>query len=142
MFRTSLLAIAVCLLPAMAQAATLPSPDGEGDYPQRTTHRYWVVVDPAGVNCRWSEDAPKSWYAPDASFPQMDVENWQVVKQFQRNQALLANLAPAGFAMLGDDNSKPWLKVSLGTNESICLVRANSKFIRPYEKTDARPATR
>lgn len=134
MFRISLVAIAVCLVPAVAQAAALPNPDGEGDYPQRTNQRYWVVVDPAGVSCRWSEDAPQNWYDPDAKFPQMDVENWQVVKQFQRNQALLSNLAPAGFAMLADDNGKPWLKVSLGTNEKICLVRANSKFIRPYQK--------
>jgi hypothetical protein len=138
MLRQSLIAILFAFTPTVVAAVTLPQPNQAGDYPARTSHRYWVVVDrdPNGINCRWSETMPANWYDPSVQFPQLDIENWQVVKQYKRNQVLLANTAPAGFAMIADAQGKPWLKVTIGPNEQICLVRANAQFIQPYEKTN------
>ncbi len=133
--RTIFVLVFVFCLVQPAQAATeLPSTNPAGDY-NRTSHRYWVVVDPdpKGVNCRWSASAPQEWYRPDAQF-ETNFGKWDVVHRYERNQALLANITPAGFALINDSNNKPWLKVSLGNNDQICLVRANAKYIRPYEK--------
>jgi hypothetical protein len=118
----------------MSVSTALPQPDPNGDY-SRTGHRHWVVVDPdpEGVAGRWSSDAPTDWYSPSAKFTSKDFASWQVVRRFKRNQSLLANPTPAGFVLMADQNGKPWLKVSLGENEQICLVRANVKHIRPYE---------
>jgi hypothetical protein len=131
-----LLSLALNSLPAIAQAVELPQPNATGDYSRRTGHRYWVVVDPdpEGLNCRWSTAMPKNWYDPSAAFPAMDIQNWPVVKRFKRNQALLANTIPAGFAVVLDETDKPWLKVNLGAETNICLVRANAQFIRPYDR--------
>jgi len=117
---------------AFAQTSRLPQPDTNGDYP-RTSHQTWVVVDsdPNGLNCRWSSRMPANWYAPDAQFPRMNVVNWPVVQRFGRGTTLTANISPAGFAMLRDERGLPWLKVSLGNGDQICLVRANRRFVRP-----------
>ncbi|GAB4386813.1 MAG: hypothetical protein Kow00121_54180 [Elainellaceae cyanobacterium] len=106
--------------------------DPNGDY-GRTDHQVWQVVDsdPNGLNCRWSASMPTDWYSPDAQFPNQNFGQWQVVRQFPEGTTLTANLAPAGFALLYDDQQKPWLKVSIGENEQICLVRANAAYVRP-----------
>lgn len=117
-----------------AQAQTsLPQPNRQGDYMTRTSHRSWVVVDPDlnGLNCRWSRDMPRQWYAPDARWPAMDVVDWDIVRQFQYGTVLTSNTTPAGFATVLDDRGLPWLKVAIGSNDEICLVRANRRFIRP-----------
>lgn len=118
---------------AIAQTAPLPRPNANGDYLTRTSHQYWQVVDsdPAGLNCRWSSRMPSNWYAPDAVLPRMNVLNWDVVRRFAPGTTLTANTTPAGFATMMDSRGLPWLKVSIGDNDQICLVRANSRFIRP-----------
>lgn len=118
---------------ALAQSAPLPQPNTNGDYARRTSHQSWVVVDPDpnGLNCRWSNRMPTNWYAPDAQLPRLDVVNWEVVRRFSTGTTLTANIAPAGFVTIMDNRGLPWLKVSIGENEQICLVRANSRFVRP-----------
>ncbi|MBW4521115.1 MAG: hypothetical protein KME16_15635 [Scytolyngbya sp. HA4215-MV1] len=129
-------AIALCFLPLPALAATLPTPRQNGDYSARTGHKYWVVVDPdpKGVNCRWSTAMPAAWYDPGAKLPPFQFDQWAVVKQFKKNTMLTANLAPAGFAMLSDTQGRAWLKVSIGVNDRICMVRANAKLIKPIQR--------
>jgi hypothetical protein len=106
--------------------------DAAGNY-LRTSHRHWVVVDPdpAGLNCRWSPEIPAEWYAPAAQYPRMNINEWPVVQQFPPHTELLANIAPAGFATMYDENANPWLKVSLGNPEEICLVRAHTDYVKP-----------
>ena len=106
--------------------------DDQGNY-RRTSHLTWEVVDPdpAGLNCRWSDEMPVEWYSPDAQLPPMTVGSWPVVKTFAPGTILRANITPAGFSALFDENRQPWLKVSLGDNDEICLVRANQRFVRP-----------
>ena len=115
-----------------AQTA-LPQSDRNGDYSGRTSHRNWVVVDAdaSGLNCRWSSQMPRDWFAPDVRLPALNVVNWGVVRQFRTGTILTSNTTPAGFATLTDSRGLPWLKVSIGRNEQICLVRANRQFIRP-----------
>ena len=114
----------------------LPKADSNGDYSGRTSHKNWIVVDPdpEGVNCRWSETMPTSWYAPDTKLPALTISQWSVVRRFIKDtssQNLTANAAPAGFVTINDESGKPWLKVSIGSNDRICLVRANSKYVQP-----------
>jgi len=117
---------------ALAQSTRLPQPNGNGDY-TRTSHQSWVVVDPDpnGLNCRWSGQMPSDWYAPHAQFPRMNVVNWPVALRFGNGTRLTANTAPAGFATMMDERGLPWLKVSIGDQDQICLVRANRQFVRP-----------
>lgn len=119
----------------LAQAAPQPTANASGDYTQRTSHQRWLVIDPdpAGLNCRWSRSIPSDWYAPHAQWPQMNVLQWQIVRRFPRNTVLTANTTPAGFATLSDARGLPWLKVSMGSADQICLVRANRRYIRPIE---------
>lgn len=116
----------------LAQPAPLPSPDRNGDY-QRTGHELWVVsdTDANGLNCRWSRSIPADWVDPSARLPRMNVREWSVVRRFPQDTVLVANIAPAGFATMRDEDEKPWLKVRIGAESQICLVRANSDFIRP-----------
>ncbi len=126
------LAIGLATIPVLAQPASLPTPDRNGDY-QRTGHQLWVVsdTDASGLNCRWSRSIPADWVDPSTRFPQMNVREWSVVRRFPQDTVLVANIAPAGFATIGDEDGKPWLKVRIGAESQICLVRANSDFIRP-----------
>lgn len=118
--------------------ANLPSADTNGDYSHKTSHKKWIVVDsdPNGVNCRWSQEMPTNWYAPDAKLPRLNISQWSVVRSFKKNtpsQTLTANLTPAGFATLFDESGKPWLKVSIGADDQICFVRANKKYVQPVK---------
>lgn len=117
---------------ASSPSQSLPVADIDGDY-GRTNHRTWQVVDsdPNGLNCRWSALMPNDWYSPGTQFPNQNFGQWQMVRQFPRETTLTANLAPAGFAILYDEQQKPWLKVNIGENEQICLVRANAAYIQP-----------
>lgn len=114
----------------------LPKADSNGDYSGKTSHQKWIVVDPDpdGVNCRWSEEMPTSWYAPNTKLPALSISQWPVVRRFTKDtssQNLTANTTPAGLVTINDESGKPWLKVSIGSNDQICLVRANSKYVQP-----------
>ena len=114
----------------------LPKAGSNGDYSGKTSHQKWIVVDPdpEGVNCRWSEAMPTSWYAPDTKLPALSISQWSVVRRFAKDtssQNLTANTTPAGFVTINDESGKPWLKVNIGSNDRICLVRANSKYVQP-----------
>lgn len=106
--------------------------DSNGDY-IGTDHRFWTVVDsdPNGLNCRWSEDNPEMWYSPGATFPNKNIANWPIVRRFDYGTVLTANQTPAGLVFFEDDRGLPWLKVSLGDRDRICLVRANRRYIVP-----------
>ncbi len=119
-------------IPAFAQPSPLPTPDRSGDY-RRTDHQLWIVTDPDanGLNCRWSRAMPSNWEDPSARFPRRNIRDWSIVRRFIQNTVLVANTSPAGFAMFFDEDEKPWLKVRIGAENQICLVRANQDFIRP-----------
>lgn len=110
----------------------LPVTDVNGNY-RRSGHRTWQVVDddPNGLNCRWSRAMPVDWYSPATQFPDQNFGQWPVVRRFPTGTTLTANLSPAGFEVFYDARQRPWLKVSLGDNEQICLVRANAAYIQP-----------
>lgn len=136
-YRSTCIAIALVTGAAISTSAVEnPKPDKNGDYPARTSHRNWIVVDPDpnGLNCRWSSAIPTEWYSPSAKFPTTPVTSWRVVRRFKKNTAITANDTPAGFVMLPDQKKTPWLKVSIGPKDQICLVRANAKFVRPIQR--------
>lgn len=139
MLKKFLVITALSLISSTALAQIpLPRADRNGDYSGNVGHGKWIVVDPDpnGLNCRWSEQMPKDWYAPHAKFPNRNVGQWSIVRRFKKNtssQYLTANITPAGFATFTDELGKPWLKVSIGSNDQICLVRANVQYIRPVK---------
>lgn len=110
-----------------------PLTNSAGDFWERTSWREWKVVDPdlAGLNCRWNNKIPEPWYSPSTQLPDLKIGSWDVVMKFGKEDILISNITPAGFATIFDENSQPWLKVSLNNSDKICLVRANSKYIRP-----------
>lgn len=114
---------------------SMPTPNENGDYSLSSFHVDWKVIDPDadGLNCRWSSAMPDDWYNPGAEWPRLNIQEWSIVRQFPTNTRLTANSTPAGFVMIKDENNKTWLKVSIGNNDQICLVRANSRFIRPVK---------
>jgi len=119
-------------LTALAQAP-VPKADRNGDYSGRVGYSRWIVVDPDrnGINCRWSDTMPQQWYTPDAKWPTRNFSQWPIVRRFQKGTQLTANLTPAGFTTVPDASNKPWLKVSIGPQDQICLVRANQRYVKP-----------
>ncbi len=112
----------------------LPRPNPEGDFAGKLDHRRWIVVDPDpnGLNCRWSREVPQEWYSPNAVWPPRRFQSWSVVKRLASSSPIVANGGPAGFVTIADERGLPWLKVSLDDrSDSICLVRANNRFIQP-----------
>jgi hypothetical protein len=128
------LLLTIAISPTATAQMPVPQPNADGDYP-RTSHKLWRVVDadPDGLNCRWSEEMPDLWYSPDARFPDLNIQNWAIVRRFDSGTLLTANTTPAGFTYIYDDRYFPWLKVSLGENDEICLVRAHQQFVVPIE---------
>lgn len=120
---------------ALAQAP-LPRADRNGDFSGNVGYEKWIAADsdPNGLNCRWSQAVPREWYSPSAKWPKRNISQWSVVRRFQKNTKLTANLTPAGFATVTDEAGKPWLKVSIGANDRICLVRANLTYVRPLAR--------
>ncbi len=110
-----------------------PRANGDGDFIARTSHPFWTVVDPDPecLSCRWSPDNPTDWYSPSAELPNSNIGQWPVVRKFAYGTVLTANTTPAGFATMSDSRGLPWLKVRVGNNEEICMVRANSTYILP-----------
>ena len=114
--------------------------DSEGNYQNGSARGWyvWQVVDsdPNGVNCRaTSIFLDGSWQAISmTSRIPTNIQNFPVVQKFPKGTALVANTAPAGFSTWEDNKKKLWLRVSLPSQKSInsmCFVRANSKFIVP-----------
>lgn len=130
------LALVSAFIPAiaLAQPTDLPTPNGDGDYRGNISYRTWITMDtdPNGLNCRWSSEMPEDWVDPRAVYPRRNIIEWTVIRRFTQNTLLVANNDPAGFVILRDEDNKPWLKVQIGSSNQICLVRANSNFIRPF----------
>ena len=114
--------------------------DSEGNYQNGNAKGWyvWQVVDsdPNGVNCRaTSVFLDGSWQALSmTSRIPTDIQNFPVAQKFPKDTVLVANSAPAGFSTWEDNKKKLWLRVSLPSQRSInsmCFVRANSKFIVP-----------
>jgi hypothetical protein len=114
-------------------APSIATPNSSIDYGGKTNRENWIVTDPdpQGLNCRWSSAMPKDWANPSAKFPRLNIQEWSVVRQFSKDTELKANNSPAGLITIADENGQPWLKVSIGENDQICFVRANSQFIQP-----------
>ncbi len=125
--------IAKASAPMTPEPSSSVTPNNTIDYGGKTFREYWFVTDPDpnGLNCRWSSAMPKDWANPSAKLPRLNIQEWPVVRQFPKNTELKANSSPAGFITMADENGKPWLKVSIGDNDQICFVRANSQFIQP-----------
>jgi hypothetical protein len=125
--------IAKALAPVTPKTFPIATPNSSIDYGGKTNRENWIVTDPdpKGLNCRWSTAMPKDWVNPSAKFPRLNIQEWAVVRQFPQNTELKANNSPAGLITIADENGQPWLKVSLGENDQICLVRANSQFVKP-----------
>jgi hypothetical protein len=147
--RVMALSLAWVIGGAIAASAT-PKPNAQGDYPipaerQRGGRQVnWQVVDPdpAGLKCRMTERFQKfsvdATNAPAELFQRKkhNISQWTAIASFrkgQRLQAVTGNLANQ--IVLVDQQGKPWLPVSLnkakGTN---CVVRANSRFIKPIRE--------
>lgn len=129
---TVLLLGTIAIAPTVLAQMPVPQPNAQGDYP-RTSHLLWTVVDadPNGLNCRWSEEISDPWYSPGARFGDFNIADWAIVRRFWSGTVLNANRTPAGFTYIYDDRGFPWLKVSLGDRDEICLVRANQQFVVP-----------
>jgi hypothetical protein len=134
---TLLVLFGVLLVPlgAIAQSS-MPQPNSNGDFMTNTSHPTWQVIDtdPNGLNCRWSDQMPVEWFDPGATWPRRDISSWTSVRRFQNGAVLSANSTPAGFVTITDTRGRPWLKVNIGSNDQICLVRANRRFIRPISE--------
>ena len=132
-----LLILCCSLLPAFAQGEN-SEPDKNGNYSTMCFCTTWEVVDPdpAGLNGRLDTGFYKEWYAPCAEWNEMNIGEWPVIRTFSKGTILIANGTPAGFIGTYDDNGNPWMKVTIGPDDEICFVRANSKYIKPVELTE------
>lgn len=121
----------------IANSAPFPVANSEGDFERNTGYNLWKVVDrdPAGLNCRWSPDMPEEWYSPDSEWTDTNIQSWPVVRTLAYDTAIVSDGTPAGFMTIQDDKDAPWLKVSIGENSQICLVRANSQYVMPRQES-------
>jgi hypothetical protein len=115
-------------------AVELPQPNEQGDY-QRTSHRYWQVVDsdPNGLNCRMSSYSIREIEDPGSKID-LDIDNWPVVGNFKKGQKFEIYLGPSGSGVLYDEQNQPWFfveKTDGGGAPSNCFVRAHSSLIKP-----------
>ncbi|MDF0554362.1 hypothetical protein [Kamptonema sp. UHCC 0994] len=120
-----------------APQSELPKPNAAGDY-QRTSHKYWQVVDPSGkgVACRMGKSSIEQIQTPGNSVV-LDIASWPVIGTFKQGQSFEINLGPAGFGVLADNNKQPWIyveKSSVQGAPSKCFVRANSSSVKPVQK--------
>lgn len=125
-----LLTAAALMRPSLAQTASVPTPDQDGDFttalqPGNRGNVYqtrkWLVVDPdpTYLNCRTTPNGPiRSRVAPGA--------------------ILTAVFSDAGDAIISHNGSY-WLRVS-GTDPltvgdpGVCYVRANLRYIAPISE--------
>ena len=114
----------------------LPQPNESGDY-QRTSHRYWQVVDsdPNGLNCRMGQHSIQQIQDPGSKV-ELDIDNWPVVGALKQGQDFEIYLGPSGLGVLYDKQLQPWFFVEKSEEESgpsNCFVRANSSFVMPVQ---------
>ena len=116
-----------------ANGAPFPVADDSGDFSRRTGYNLWQVsdTDPAGVNCRWSPEMPEEWYSPATDWSDTDFQNWPVTRTFEYGTKLVSDGSPAGFMRVVDSRGLPWLKIKVGDNNQICLIRANTRYVVP-----------
>lgn len=144
------LAIGIALASSIAMSTSafgLPTPNQQGDYPippprnrgDRQVNWQVVDADPKGLNCRMAKQFQgvrmDSLDTPDELYQRnrYDVSQWPVVTRFrrgQRIQAVTGNLANQ--IVVVDRRGKMWLPIHTGKGD--CLVRANSRFIRPLRE--------
>ena len=112
----------------------LPKPNAQGYY-QRTSHKYWQIVDTSGkgVTCRMGKATIEQIQTPGNSVV-LDIANWPVVGTFKQGQTFEINLGPAGFGILADNKTQPWIYVEKSADKgapSKCFVQANSSSVKP-----------
>ena len=114
----------------------LPQPNERGEY-QRTSHRYWQVVDsdPNGLNCRMGTHSIQEIENPGSKVD-LNIGSWPVVGTLKQGEEFEIYLGPSGLGVLYDKQHQPWFFVE--KSEGIggprnCFVRARSSFVQPVQ---------
>ena len=114
----------------------LPQPNERGEY-QRTSHRYWQVVDsdPNGLNCRMGTHSIQEIEDPGSKVD-LNIGSWPVVGTLKQGEEFEIYLGPSGLGVLYDKQHQPWFFVE--KSEGIggprnCFVRARSSFVQPVQ---------
>ena len=114
----------------------LPQPNERGEY-QRTSHRYWQVVDsdPNGLNCRMGTHSIQEIENPGSKID-LNIGSWPVVGTLKQGEEFEIYLGPSGLGVLYDKQHQPWFFVekSQGIDgPANCFVRAHSSFVQPVQ---------
>ena len=114
----------------------LPQPNERGEY-QRTSHRYWQVVDsdPNGLNCRMGTHSIEEIENPGSKID-LNIGSWPVVGTLKQGEEFEIYLGPSGLGVLYDKQHQPWFFVekSQGIDgPANCFVRAHSSFVQPVQ---------
>ena len=114
----------------------LPQPNERGEY-QRTSHRYWQVVDsdPNGLNCRMGTHSIQEIEDPGSKVD-LNIGSWPVVGTLKQGEEFEIYLGPSGLGVLYDKQHQPWFFVekSQGIDgPANCFVRAHSSFVQPVQ---------
>ncbi|MEG4344917.1 hypothetical protein QUB70_16700 [Microcoleus sp. A003_D6] len=114
----------------------LPQPNERGEY-QRTSHRYWKVVDsdPNGLNCRMGPHSIQEIEDPGSKVD-LNIGSWPVVGTLKQGQKFEIYLGPSGLGVLYDDRHQPWFFVEKSEatgGPRNCFVRAHSSFVKPVQ---------
>ncbi len=116
--------------------AELPQPNERGEY-QRTSHRYWQVVDsdPNGLNCRMGAHSIEEIENPGSKVD-LNIGSWPIVGTLKQGEKFEIYLGPSGLGVLYDDRHQPWFFVE--KSEGIagvrnCFVRARDSFVQPVQ---------
>lgn len=125
-----------CLLLGLMLASALaqpPRPARNGDYWTRNEQPWpdWIVVakELAG---RLHADWPEDWLVSGAEV-RWDLWRWPKVATFPKGVLLKACPDLAGNIIVKDENNDSWLRVYLDEEAgTVCFVRANRKFLKPY----------
>lgn len=129
--KISLLGLLCGLL--LTAALAQPRPARNGDYWTRNEQPWpdWIVVSKelAGrLHASWPED----WLVSGAEV-RWDLWRWPKVASFPKGVLLKACPDLAGNIIVKDENNDSWLRVYLDEEAgTICFVRANRKFLKPY----------
>jgi hypothetical protein len=121
-------------VPPAAALAMNPAGDYvQGESPQRVYPRWQVVdTDPQGLNCR-ALDSKGGALNVDLPLNQRDIANWPVVKTFPLGAELRGVNGRKGNlpVQIEDNQGKSWIAISPDNRGAQCVVRANSKYVRP-----------
>jgi hypothetical protein len=122
--------------PQTTPQVELPQANEQGDY-QRTSHRYWQVVDsdPNGLNCRMGQYSIQQIQDPGSKV-ELDIDNWPVVGALKQGQDFEIYLGPSGLGVLYDEQNQPWFFVEKSDSPdglNNCFVRAHSSFVKPVQ---------